>query len=1064
MPKLSFNAVIFDLDGVITQTASLHRKAWKQMFDEYLTIREKRKGEGFEEFTLNDYLNYVDGRPRYEGVKNFLVSRGIHLPYGNPTNSPNEETICGLGNRKNQLFNTLINQGKVEIFATTIDFIKELKQNNIKIGVASSSKNCKAILITTGVQYLFDTRIDGVISSELGLKGKPEPDIFITACDNLGVHYDKAVVVEDAVSGVKAGENGHFGLVVGVARENNERELKSNGADIVVKDLGEITIDDIENWFTEGLEEEKWTLNYFDFNKNEEKKREALLTIGNGYFGTRGAMEEFDANDVNYPGTYIAGVYNQLESHIAGKTVINEDFVNCPNWLPITFKIDKDDWFNLETFNIINISRNLEFKGGKLHKRMLVKDNRGRETLIESIRIASMENPHIACLRYKINPLNYSSIITIRSSIDGAIINAGVDRYKQLSSKHLETIKQDGEDNISYLLVQTSQSEIQIVEASKLFIFENEKRITPKISVTSEVEGRIDSYFEWKTKPGKTICIDKIVAIYSSIDSDLDETTIPLQMALKTMQSDLNFDELVQKSINQWKNIWSKIDIKLEGDRFVQKILRLHMFHLMVTASPHNENIDAGIPARGLHGEAYRGHIFWDTLFILPFYSLHFPQITKSALLYRYKRLDSAREYAKENGYEGAMFPWQSGSSGKEETPTFHLNPRSGEWGPDYSSLQRHVSLAVAYNIWYYFWFTNDFEFIENYGAEIFLEICRFWISKVELNDQGFYEIWKIMGPDEFHEMLPNSKEEGLKDNSYTNIMVVWTLHRAFDILENLDVKRKEKVCKKINLTNLELEKWKDITKRMSIIMSDEGILAQFDGYFNLKELDWEDYRKKYGNIRRLDRILKAEGKTPDDYKVAKQADVLMTFYTLKPSEARDLIKGLGYIVQEDFLKINYDYYAKRTSHGSTLSKVVHSYLLNLLGRQEEGYEYYLDALKSDYIDIQGGTTGEGIHTGVMAGTVILTLNSIAGLDLRSNTVCLNPNLVKTWRKIEFNFDFKDATYSFNVTHKTVKFRVVSIKEKEVTINIRGTNISVRTQIPENLDEWTEYTITPSSN
>ncbi|MFW9906912.1 MAG: glycosyl hydrolase family 65 protein, partial [Candidatus Thorarchaeota archaeon] len=429
----------------------------------------------------------------------------------------------------------------------------------------------------------------------------------------------------------------------------------------------------------------------------------------------------------------------------------------------------------------------------------------------------------------------------------------------------------------------------------------------------------------------------------------------------------------------------------------------------------------------------------------------------------RYRRLDSAREYAKECGYEGAVFPWQSGLSGKEETQTLHLNPRSGEWGPDYSSLQRHVSLAVAYNIWYYFWFTNDNEFMENYGAEIFLEICKFWINKAEMNDQRTYKIRNIVGPDEFHEMLPNSTEEGLKDNSYTNIMVVWTLNRAFEILEILNRKNKEKIIKKLNLTNSELKKWRDVTKRLNIIISDEGVLAQFDGYFDLKELDWAHYRKKYGNIHRMDRILRAEGKNPDEYKVAKQADVLMTFYTLKPSKVREIVKSLGYNVQEDFLKINYDYYAKRTSHGSTMSKVVHSYLLSLLGRQEEAYEYYLDALKSDYIDIQGGTTGEGIHMGVMAGTVLLTLHLIAGLDLRSNEVCLNPNLVKALRSMKFNFNFRGDTYYFEVTHEKVRFFVTSMKKKEVTINIRGSNILVGTQTPDNSREWTEYTIASSA-
>ncbi len=192
-------------------------------------------------------------------------------------------------------------------------------------------------------------------------------------------------------------------------------------------------------------------------------------------------------------------------------------------------------------------------------------------------------------------------------------------------------------------------------------------------------------------------------------------------------------------------------------------------------------NYDASITARGLHGEAYRGHIFWDELFILPLYNIHFPKVAKSALLYRYHRLEAARKYAKEHGYEGAMFPWQSGSDGREETQVVHLNPLTGKWGPDFSSFQRHVSLAIAYNIWQYFHTTEDMDFMKDYGAEMFLEICRFWASKAQLDDKtGRYSIKNVMGPDEFHEKYPGSEEGGLKDNTYTNIMVVWTLSKGF--------------------------------------------------------------------------------------------------------------------------------------------------------------------------------------------------------------------------------------------------------------------------------------------
>ncbi|HKI88726.1 MAG TPA: beta-phosphoglucomutase family hydrolase [Draconibacterium sp.] len=241
MKNLSFEAVIFDMDGVITQTAIIHAAAWKKMFDEYLRKREDLYGEPFREFTYsNDYLTYVDGKPRYKGVASFLRSRGIELPFGDAIDAPGTETICGLGNRKNEAFNEVIEKDGVEVFPSTVTLINDLKRAGIQLGVASSSKNCKQVLEAVNLLGWFGARVDGVVSAKLGLHGKPEPDIFTTACKMLGTSPAKSIVVEDAVSGVQAGAKGKFGLVLGIARENNSVELQQNGADFVVTDLVEI--------------------------------------------------------------------------------------------------------------------------------------------------------------------------------------------------------------------------------------------------------------------------------------------------------------------------------------------------------------------------------------------------------------------------------------------------------------------------------------------------------------------------------------------------------------------------------------------------------------------------------------------------------------------------------------------------------------------------------------------------------------------------------------------------------------------------------------------------------
>ncbi|MCG8375503.1 MAG: beta-phosphoglucomutase family hydrolase, partial [Chlorobiales bacterium] len=311
--------VIFDLDGVVTGTARIHSLAWESMFNAFLKEYAEANNEPFVPFDPNmDYLGYVDGKPRMEGVKSFLESRDIELPFGEIDDVPEMPSICGLGNRKNEVFTEILIKEGPEVYQSTVDFILELKSRGIRIGIASSSRNCKLILELAKLEDLFETRVDGEVSLELGLKGKPDPDIFTTAAENLGLHPHDCVVVEDAISGVQAGSAGNFGLVLGIAREIEGIRLKEEGADVVVRDLGEITVDEIFQWFEFDIIEDGWHLHYAAFRKEEEKLRETLTAIGNGYLGSRGAYEGSKASEHHYPGTYIAGVFNTLPSEVHG--------------------------------------------------------------------------------------------------------------------------------------------------------------------------------------------------------------------------------------------------------------------------------------------------------------------------------------------------------------------------------------------------------------------------------------------------------------------------------------------------------------------------------------------------------------------------------------------------------------------------------------------------------------------------------------------------------------------------------------------------------------------------
>jgi len=391
------------------------------------------------------------------------------------------------------------------------------------------------------------------------------------------------------------------------------------------------------------------------------------------------------------------------------------------------------------------------------------------------------------------------------------------------------------------------------------------------------------------------------------------------------------------------------------------------------------------------------------------------------------------------------MFPWQSGSEGSEETQVVHLNPLSGEWGDDYSSLQRHVSLSIAFNIFQYYNFTGDLNFIEEFGAEIFLEICRFWASKAIFNQQTRrYDIDGVMGPNEYHEAYPESKTGGIKNNAYTNVMTVWVFNHAFIILNLLTQSIRTNLLKKINLSDNELTEWRDISNNLNVPLSDNNVLEQYEGYFNLKELNWKSYREKYENISRMDRILKAEGKSPNDYKVTKQADTLMVFYNLYKDEVHRLLRKTGLSPEDNLLEDNFKYYMNQTSHGSTLSKMVHSNIALQVGNNQLSYDLFFQALQSDYQDVQGGTTKEGIHTGVMASSAFLVLKNYAGLRFDKENIFINPQLPDGWRELVFNINYRGNKYNFKLTDQKIKIThtthgaipgVIYLKNKKISFN-----------------------------
>ena len=783
-----------------------------------------------------------------------------------------------------------------------------------------------------------------------------------------------------------------------------------------------------------------WTFVYQGFDPEKEGLREALCTLGNGYFATRGAAPESRADGVHYPGTYIAGGYNRLDSDVSGRTIENEDLVNWPNWLPLTFRIDGGDWFHPGQAELLEYVQELNLKTGELSRNIHCRDKEGRETKIRQRRIVHLLQPHLAAQLFEIEPLGWSGRIEVRTALDGQVTNAGVARYQSLSNKHLEPMEADqfAPDSM-YLKVQSNQSRIQVAQAARTRVYRGDELLEPERSLEKEADC-IAQVLTFDAASGETITVEKIVSLFTSLDQAISECGLE---ARRLTARPGRYADLAKSQQLAWKQLWRRFDIDVEltgpgssGD--IMRVIRLYILQLLQTVSPNTRNLDAGVPARGLHGEAYRGHIFWDELFIFPLLNIRIPEITRSLLHYRYRRLTEARYAARDAGYAGAMFPWQSGSDGREESQQLHLNPKSGRWVSDASSLQRHVNIAIAFNVWQYYQATDDLEFLSYYGAEMLLEIARFFGSICTYNEQlDRYEIHKVMGPDEYHEAYPGAEEPGLSNNAYTNVMAVWTLLRAKEVLYILPENRRRDLVEILDLREEELTQWEEISRKMRLVFHEDGIISQFEGYGELQEFDWEGYRKKYGDIQRLDRILEAENDSPNHYKLSKQADVLMLFYLLSVDELRAIFERLGYPFDQDTILKNVEYYRQRTSHGSTLSRVVHSWVM-VRSDREASWEHFLGALESDVADVQGGTTPEGIHTGAMAGTVDLIQRAYTGIELRDNVLWLSPRLPREIKNLRLNVVYRGFALHLHVDKQTLVVDAEHSNMKSIMIGVAG--------------------------
>lgn len=928
MDRHEFDAVIFDLDGVITHTAALHARAWKQAFDEFLERRTRQTNEAHPPFDIeSDYLKYVDGKPRHEGVRSFLAARGIDLPEGDPTDEAGAETVHGLGRRKDGLFVERMRRDGVEVFGSTIKLIQALREQGVKTAVVTSSRNGREVLRAAAIEELFDKRVDGMDAEALELKGKPHPAPFLKCAELLGVSPGRAVVIEDAASGVEAGQRGGFGLIVGVDRGGNRAALMAHGADLVVTDLADLGVADLDAHLREKRERLAWQIEQEGFDPAREHEMESIFTVGNGYLGVRGTL------DSPLPGSqgdlFIAGVYDRKHperpySELEFMTANRGDYsyselVSAPFPFRVRIAVDSHP-LDLAGRDWRVYRRLLDLRGGTLHSHSAFETGTDRRIVVHSRRCASMADLHLLLQEITVCLENFSSDVSLDASL------ADLD----LAANHPHLTALETGEAAAGLDVQrftTQASAIEVCLAAR---------------TTLRGSGRDAVRWQVPVAIGDTLTFRRYVVVYTSRDG-----SEPLRDAvhhLKALRWE-DFDDLLDAHAARWAEVWKRADIRIDGSAAAAQALRFNAYHL-TSAADRDPRVSVG--ARALTGRAYEGHIFWDVeIFKLPFYIHTLPEVARSLLGYRYHTLGGARRRAQQLGYRGACYAWESTVTGDDVTPqTIRLKTTGKEIPIFTGSQQLHVTAGVAHGLWRYWEATRDREFLRDAGVEIFAETARFWASRSSRSDRHFH-IRTVVGPDEYH--------HSVDDNAYTNWMARFNLKQAVEAVEWM--KREfplawGELAERLALTPQEPHEWAAVAQELYCPMPNaDGVIEQFAGFFDLEDYPLPRQERFKAPINRLfdwDRI--------NQLKLIKQADVLMLLHLFPEAFSPEVVAA------------NYRYYEPITDHASSLSPAIHAAIAARLGLREDSERYWRESLWLDLSNTMGNSS-LGVHPACMGAT-----------------------------------------------------------------------------------------------
>lgn len=939
MSKVSwsdFDAVLFDLDGVITATASVHAAAWKAAFDEFL----ESLGEDHEPFDIEtDYRAHVDGRPRYDGVAAFLESRGIELPRGLPSDRPGHDTVCAIGNLKNDAFGRVLAERGADVFEGSIALLDHLDVIGMPYAVVSASKNAVSILESVGHLPRFRAIVDGLVAAELGLLGKPEPDPFLEGARLVGVDPERAVVVEDAVSGVQAGRAGGFGLVIGVDRHDDPDSLVDAGADVVVDDLASLVP---SGWPDFGLGDDPWVMIRRGL-PEAPGVDETLFALANGNLGVRGAFSQ--GAPVHEPGALLNGFHEtwpiRYPEHAYGFPTVGQTIVYLPDATGLVLA------WNGELLDLAaaNVTRTLDLRSG-----VLTTEAVWDEVTASWRRVVPIRERNVLAMD-----------LTITAALPGEIeVRHVLVNVQDL--KHTETDEEDPRRARGFgrrVLVPVTQ----VTAGPVAGLGYRTARTRMPLAVVSRVGGSLDIEgweveedrasvtMKGEARPGESHRVEVAVR-YESGEVDLG--------ALAGVGG---FAEVASNQVDDFARLWDTSQITIDGSRESQRVVNFALFQLHQASAAVD---GTGIPAKGLTGQAYEGHHFWDSdVFVGPFLSATNPRAAEAVIRWRHALLPKAHQRAVEMSLDGVLFPWRT-ISGEEASAFFEAG-----------TAQFHVAADVVYGLRNHVEMTGDDDLLFDVGVDIAVGVARMFASLGFWREERFH-IHGVTGPDEYTALV--------NDNAYTNQMARMALRYAADTVDRVREERPDhyaELVEEMSVDSGEVAEWRRMADAMAIIVDDElGVTAQDATFLTLEPWDWSTPRDKYPLLLNFHPLVIYK------HQMLKQADVVMAHFLLPDDTSFERKTA------------DFDFYDPLTTGDSSLSPAIQSAVAARLGRDNLAWEYFKHAAAIDLANL-AGNTADGIHLAAAAGVWLAVVRGFAGMELGTDGVVrTDPRLPASWRSL----------------------------------------------------------------